>query len=179
MGDLSSTLCSFFFKQKTAYVVRISDWSSDVCSSDLLGIAPTAILGRVAVIAVEAQRHQRDAQSGGEHDAEDQRDQAVAAHTKIAEAGYRPEDQEGRAHQDDARCDKADNPADLVAVGGRACCQAERRRCGAARSGEADEGRDAMGGCYHGRSPLPLMSGRRPGRAYWSSTSSTDRKSAV
>src|SRR3546814_1038763 len=28
--------CSFFFfKQKTAYEMRISDWSSDVCSSDL------------------------------------------------------------------------------------------------------------------------------------------------
>src|SRR3546814_6251400 len=29
-------LCFFFFKQKTAYEMRISDWSSDVCSSDLL-----------------------------------------------------------------------------------------------------------------------------------------------
>src|SRR3546814_5200601 len=30
------TFCSFFFfKQKTAYEMRISDWSSDVCSSDL------------------------------------------------------------------------------------------------------------------------------------------------
>src|SRR3546814_3441659 len=28
----------FFFKQKTAYELRISDWSSDVCSSDLLNI---------------------------------------------------------------------------------------------------------------------------------------------
>src|SRR3546814_13074005 len=28
-------LCVFFFKQKTAYEMRISDWSSDVCSSDL------------------------------------------------------------------------------------------------------------------------------------------------
>src|SRR3546814_2720688 len=28
-------LCFFFFKQKTAYELRISDWSSDVCSSDL------------------------------------------------------------------------------------------------------------------------------------------------
>src|SRR3546814_6700252 len=28
-------VCVFFFKQKTAYEVRISDWSSDVCSSDL------------------------------------------------------------------------------------------------------------------------------------------------
>src|SRR3546814_5377551 len=29
-------LCFFFFKQKTAYEMRISDWSSDVCSSDLV-----------------------------------------------------------------------------------------------------------------------------------------------
>src|SRR3546814_12410944 len=28
----------FFFKQKTAYEMRISDWSSDVCSSDLSGL---------------------------------------------------------------------------------------------------------------------------------------------
>src|SRR3546814_18487596 len=28
----------FFFKQKTAYEMRISDWSSDVCSSDLHGL---------------------------------------------------------------------------------------------------------------------------------------------
>src|SRR3546814_5006504 len=30
----------FFFKQKTAYEMRISDWSSDVCSSDLAAIDP-------------------------------------------------------------------------------------------------------------------------------------------
>src|SRR3546814_1121737 len=30
------TFCLFFFKQKTAYEMRISDWSSDVCSSDLV-----------------------------------------------------------------------------------------------------------------------------------------------
>src|SRR3546814_7829689 len=28
----------FFFKQKTAYEMRISDWSSDVCSSDLIAL---------------------------------------------------------------------------------------------------------------------------------------------
>src|SRR3546814_12756069 len=28
-------MCFFFFKHKTAYVMRINDWSSDVCSSDL------------------------------------------------------------------------------------------------------------------------------------------------
>src|SRR3546814_4742549 len=31
----------FFFKQKTAYEMRISDWSSDVCSSDLAGKTTT------------------------------------------------------------------------------------------------------------------------------------------
>src|SRR3546814_6591756 len=31
-------MCLFFFKQKTAYEMRISDWSSDVCSSDLLQV---------------------------------------------------------------------------------------------------------------------------------------------
>src|SRR3546814_10730889 len=36
MVVLIDLLCSFFFfKQKTAYEMRISDWSSDVCSSDL------------------------------------------------------------------------------------------------------------------------------------------------
>src|SRR3546814_6117762 len=30
----------FFFKQKTAYEMRISDWSSDVCSSDLPAVVP-------------------------------------------------------------------------------------------------------------------------------------------
>src|SRR3546814_17297168 len=33
---ISCVLIVFFFKQKTAYEMRISDWSSDVCSSDLL-----------------------------------------------------------------------------------------------------------------------------------------------
>src|SRR3546814_4963222 len=35
-----SLLFFFFFKQKTAYEMRISDWSSDVCSSDLLDDHP-------------------------------------------------------------------------------------------------------------------------------------------
>src|SRR3546814_10862497 len=33
----------FFFKQKTAYEMRISDWSSDVCSSDLRPRRPSAL----------------------------------------------------------------------------------------------------------------------------------------
>src|SRR3546814_51127 len=33
---MKTVRCCFFFKQKTAYEMRISDWSSDVCSSDLV-----------------------------------------------------------------------------------------------------------------------------------------------
>src|SRR3546814_12397042 len=36
----------FFFKQKTAYEMRISDWSSDVCSSDLLAANQAQRLAR-------------------------------------------------------------------------------------------------------------------------------------
>src|SRR3546814_7335228 len=48
---LSSLVCTIvcFFKQKTAYEMRISDWSSDVCSSDLQirGIGQVRIPGRL------------------------------------------------------------------------------------------------------------------------------------
>src|SRR3546814_8798232 len=44
----------FFFKQKTAYELRISDWSSDVCSSDLEG----------EIAGPEAQRQVVDAEEG-------------------------------------------------------------------------------------------------------------------
>src|SRR3546814_10836417 len=49
-------VCFFFFKQKTAYEMRISDWSSDVCSSDLL--APALCCGS-EVIPRSPWRHQR------------------------------------------------------------------------------------------------------------------------
>src|SRR3546814_9217157 len=44
----------FFFKQKTAYEMRISDWSSDVCSSDLVQCAPSAgyIVPRIQSLAM-------------------------------------------------------------------------------------------------------------------------------
>src|SRR3546814_6237752 len=47
----------FFFKQKTAYEMRIRDWSSDVCSSDLGRLD----LGRIDQALVDAYaRHLRD-----------------------------------------------------------------------------------------------------------------------
>src|SRR3546814_11856250 len=38
----------FFFKQKTAYEMRISDWSSDVCSSDLVDISAESTVSRLS-----------------------------------------------------------------------------------------------------------------------------------
>src|SRR3546814_18647704 len=50
-----SSNCFFFFKKKTAYEVRISDWSSDVCSSDLpLLLSPIA---RAGLQGIEEERH--------------------------------------------------------------------------------------------------------------------------
>src|SRR3546814_3837444 len=47
----------FFFKQKTAYEMRISDWSSDVCSSDLPAVRARA--GRIAVVQWHLAAHGR------------------------------------------------------------------------------------------------------------------------
>src|SRR3546814_16175296 len=45
----------FFFKQKTAYEMRISDWSSDVCSSDLARREPA--VGAEALRLIEEEQH--------------------------------------------------------------------------------------------------------------------------
>src|SRR3546814_21126018 len=54
--------CVFFFKQKTAYEMRISDWSSDVCSSDLearLERELAAVLGSASArLLLDAARRQ-------------------------------------------------------------------------------------------------------------------------
>src|SRR3546814_8432439 len=46
--------CFFFFKQKTVYEMRISDWSSDVCSSDLLLTFAVSVLHLPDRMIVEA-----------------------------------------------------------------------------------------------------------------------------
>src|SRR3546814_2673455 len=46
--------CSiFFFKQKTAYEMRISDWSSDVCSSDLGRQNQGIVTGYPALLVID------------------------------------------------------------------------------------------------------------------------------
>src|SRR3546814_4058022 len=67
----------FFFKQKTAYEMRISDWSSDVCSSDLLpadrqppcGIVRAFVTGQPVMVARPAglENQAPDATGRGRH----------------------------------------------------------------------------------------------------------------
>src|SRR3546814_4199069 len=66
-----SVVCFFFFKQKTAYEMRISDWSSDVCSSDLENRDQ---LPARDPIGPEAARLQRDQPEAGERDQVDRED---------------------------------------------------------------------------------------------------------
>src|SRR3546814_14295295 len=56
--------CRFFFKQKTAYEMRISDWSSDVCSSDLAvgGVAADEVDRVVHALRVVARLLQIEAE---------------------------------------------------------------------------------------------------------------------
>src|SRR3546814_6052947 len=68
----------FFFKQKTAYEMRISDWSSDVCSSDLgaLAIVPSGRgndFARVLKIPSEPREAARVAVDGAERRSEERR----------------------------------------------------------------------------------------------------------
>src|SRR3546814_5760270 len=77
----------FFFKQKTAYEMRISDWSSDVCSSDLAEHAAhhhrqQLLLRRGDEDLVHRVRGQQADQVAGE-DGEDADVEQVAAHAHV------------------------------------------------------------------------------------------------
>src|SRR3546814_12810467 len=54
---MMSLFCVFFFKQNTAYDMLISDWSSDVCSSDLEIAFQLAPFGNGAVCPGWPQQH--------------------------------------------------------------------------------------------------------------------------
>src|SRR3546814_6512351 len=97
-------VCFFFFKQKTAYEMRISDWSSDVCSSDLPG---ADVLGCALGSEIRRTgshiRHQRGQYlDGGDRPRISQSLQAVAGATggsQGAASGFAPQPHQiGRAH---------------------------------------------------------------------------------
>src|SRR3546814_9761103 len=61
----ASLACFFVFKQKTAYEMRISDWSSDVCSSDLRRLLVAEIGALRECAAGREQCECRDAEQDG------------------------------------------------------------------------------------------------------------------
>src|SRR3546814_4182102 len=72
----------FFFKQKTAYEVRISDWSSDVCSSDLL-------CGRAIVVACGLKPELKNV-ALPDITCDRTRKSSIAGTFRVAETVYRP-----------------------------------------------------------------------------------------
>src|SRR3546814_4251939 len=81
----------FFFKQKTAYEMRISDWSSDVCSSDLQRLAhvQVQVVGRFVeqqhVGLLPRDQRQRQARALAAGEAIDALEGTVAGEVPLAE----------------------------------------------------------------------------------------------
>src|SRR3546814_631124 len=73
----------FFFKQKTAYDMRISDWSSDVCSSDLFDVLELGIM--TAVIYLEQTPGETVKRVAGKH-------ASRPFHIPMDEGGYTQEE---------------------------------------------------------------------------------------
>src|SRR3546814_19546326 len=69
-------MCFVFFKQKTAYEMRISDWSSDVCSSDLRGTGGEGRCRRAQALPEVAQLD-----AGAQHGHRDEERQEAKTHT--------------------------------------------------------------------------------------------------
>src|SRR3546814_3494738 len=80
------SLLFFFFKQKTAYEMRISDWSSDVCSSDLHIGDPPALPGTDRGADEEPEQHSRpprDAPVADGHRHDDARHRSDGTHGQV------------------------------------------------------------------------------------------------
>src|SRR3546814_15044033 len=72
----------FFVKQKTAYEMRISDWSSDVCSADLAGFSrPKMKYGRILAVEIAGGGLDIDGLAGLDDEA------AIAALTRVKGIG--------------------------------------------------------------------------------------------
>src|SRR3546814_7907539 len=87
-------LLFFFFKQKTAYEMRISDWSSDVCSSDLLddaAVDPDLPLVRRRLASLAAS----EGLDGGYYEAQEMAEAFLDA-AREANAGIEEEDSPAR-----------------------------------------------------------------------------------
>src|SRR3546814_7832034 len=83
MWRLCVVSCCFFFKQKTAYEMRISDWSSDVCSSDLrLG---RARIGRRGYALRGGERREGEGDERGEREESFQHGRDIGVEAEAAQ----------------------------------------------------------------------------------------------
>src|SRR3546814_4717631 len=117
----------FFFKQKTAYEMRISDWSSDVCSSDLQTFQKlsAALLEHLDLVDADAPPEQsdedgsqdeneegEDEQEGDEdQDSKGEGDQSVDTRQQQDKGDGEERDSEYSAEEFDSEGDK--DPAEL------------------------------------------------------------------
>src|SRR3546814_9747467 len=104
----------FFFKQKTAYEMRISDWSADVCSSDLDTRAIDVELVEAAVLLAPAPRLEQRQHLGGEGLVELDQVEVVPAQ---ARAGEKPLHCSDRSDPHPRRIATGRRPADEPAGG--------------------------------------------------------------
>src|SRR3546814_1061904 len=79
----------FFFKQKTAYEMRISDWSSDVCSSDLVFVSEINVGTQLRLLEVRRELERLIARCAARRatDAELLQFREIAEHLETAEIG--------------------------------------------------------------------------------------------
>src|SRR3546814_16508569 len=123
-----------FFKQKTAYEMRISDWSSDVCSSDLI---ESSSLRQRAAGKVECARHAGNGSSCAP--VADRRDAPIAV---------------GAAKLDQRNHIILSVPCRLRRVSAPRRCAAHRHRdCPAASSEESRVGKEGVRTCRSRGSP--------------------------
>src|SRR3546814_13548537 len=94
-------MCEFFlFKQKTAYEVRISDWSSDVCSSDLAAAGGVGLIlvqwlkavGATVIGTVSTEAKEQAARDAGADHVIRYKEEDVAAHVREITDGQRSEE---------------------------------------------------------------------------------------
>src|SRR3546814_17553040 len=108
----------FFFKQKTAYEMRISDWSSDVCSSDLRGAQRVEV--GCAAVQQDVRLASHDA-GGRARDVEQHRVETVAGRFVPPRAGV------GGVGRAQVRVSTDAQPREGVAHASEALRSAERR----------------------------------------------------
>src|SRR3546814_1528333 len=87
-------MCFFFFKQKTAYEMRISDWSSDVCSSDLGGRQDEVGDRQQGVVLLRLEQLQRN---GGERVGREEQEEEHAGESQ--RNGNRQSQHQQQEHQ--------------------------------------------------------------------------------